>query len=41
LHEGEAELEIIADNKMLTPKKIMPVESRGLQIDSMGLGGLM
>lgn len=40
LHEGEAELEIIADNKMLTPKKIMPVGSRGLQTNSMGLGGL-
>lgn len=41
LHEGEAELEIIADNKMLTPKKIMQVGSRGLQTNSMGLGGLL
>ena len=41
LHEGEAELEIIADNKMLTPKKIIQVGSRGLQMNSMGLGGLL
>ena len=41
LHEGEAELEIIADNKMLTPKKIIQVGSRGLQTNSMGLGGLL
>ena len=41
LHEGEAELEIIADNKMIKPKKIMQVGSRGIQTNSMGLGGLL
>ena len=40
LIEGEAVLEIIADNKMLTPKKVLPVESRGLKKNDMGLGGL-
>ena len=30
----------IADNKMLNPKVTLPVESRGLKMNDMGLGGL-
>ena len=41
LEDGEATLEIIADNKMLNPKVTLPVESRGLKINDMGLGGLL
>ena len=40
LIDGEAVLEIIADNKMLFPKKVLPVEPRGLKKNDMGLGGL-
>ena len=38
--EGETVLEIIADNKMVSPKKVMTVESRGLKKNDMGMGGL-
>lgn len=41
LTEGEAVLEIIADNKLLSPKKVLPVEFRGLKINDIGLGGLL
>lgn len=40
LTEGGISLEIIADNKVISPKKDMIVETRGLKINSMGLGGL-
>lgn len=39
LTEGEVVLEIIADNKMVNPKKILPVEKRGIAINNQG-GGL-
>ena len=40
LIEGEAVLEIIADNQMLFPETKLPVEPRGLKKNDMGLGGL-
>lgn len=40
LVEGEATLEIIANNKMLLSKAVLPVEVRGLKKNDMGLGGL-
>lgn len=40
LVEGGISLEIIADHKVLLPKKDMIVETRGLKTNSMGLGGL-
>ncbi len=36
----ETELEIIADNKMLFPKKSLPAECRGIKRNDMGLGDL-
>lgn len=40
LSEGNVELDIIADDKIVNPKAILPVESRGLKKNEMGMGGL-